>query len=190
MSEVTSIRLDADTKKRLEEMAEKYGISKNEIINYLINLAYENKLLEENWKEYILGEKLEEYKAKIEEDLRKDLEKEKFKTRMDFKYLMLKEYIKVLPEQERREFLEEHLPELNLPDFIDRLGEMELVKVDGKPKLVRMVDGVPVLNVAPERLVRCMEGWHIRGNYCKCKNWKTCNIRLEEIAKQKMGETV
>ena len=77
------------------------------------------------------------------------------------------------------------LGDLKSGNILEKLADMELATIDGKKRLVKMVEGMPAIGVEAERLIPCEMGYHIAGNYCKCRRWRDCPIRSEEYADYK-----
>jgi len=179
------LRVDDEHKNQLELLSQKYGISQSAIITYLIDLTVKYQLLEPNWKENIINESLQEYKAKLEEQFNAKIEQEKMRWKLRFKHDLLMKYVDALEPQERKEFIQDIMLDLKDPLFLEKIGEMELTIIDGKRKLVKIKNGKPFIpNIPQDQIIECEKGYHIKGNYCTCEKWKECQIRLEEYAKQ------
>jgi len=190
VSDRKPLMVDVETHEKIMELVTKYKLGVKEIVSYLVNLAFKHRLLEPDWKRYILEDSLEKYKAELEQEVKIDLERQKFRERMRFKYLMVKSYLELLDTKERRLFIEDIMVDIRDPAFLDKLGEMEVVVVDGKRKLVRVSDGKPVFSVSQDRVLECEVGYHIKGNLCDCRRWRECPIRLGEYAEWKAKKMV
>jgi len=180
LSETTHIKVKRITHETLKKIAQKHKIPIMEVVEYLVSLNEEYNFLNPEWKQYLLQSAMEEFKQKLEQEFEKRYERDKFNWKMKFKYLMVKEYINVLDEKERRNFIEEKLMDLSREDFLERITEMEIIVVNGRTRLVKLKNGIPQIGIKPEHLIRCEKGWHVKGKYCRCPIWSKCPIRVEE----------
>jgi len=190
VSERKPLMVDVETHEKVMELVGRYKLGVKEIVSYLVNLAIKYRLLESDWKKYILEDSLEKYKLELEQEAKIDLEKQKFRERMRFKYLMVKSYLQLLNLKERKTFIEDVMVDIKDPAFLDKLGEMEVVIVNGKRKLTRFSDGKPIFNVSEDRVLECEVGYHIKGSLCDCRKWRECPIRMDEYAEWKAKRSV
>ena len=181
MPEQKIIKIDEETHEKLKSLSLRKKISMKDIIGVLVDMAENYGLLEPDWQDRLLKETLEGYRAKLLEDLKKRLDIEKFKTKMKFKYMLLQEYIKSLRADERREFIESLMIDLRSPEFLEHIGEMELIYLDGKRRLIRFKNGKPDFSGIKGEVIECEKGYHIKGNYCECDMWKVCPIKQQEL---------
>jgi hypothetical protein len=179
--------LDEDAHKKLSDLAVRKSISNTTIVSTLIDLCSEYGLLEPDWKKQLVERFSDESKKKLENKLDVDLEKEKAKTRLRIKRDLIKSYLGSLDDAERREFIINVLGDLQDANWLDQLGDYELVYLDGKKKLVRMKNGHPVFpHVKRDEIVVCAVGYHVKNNFCECKKWRECDVRVDEYAEYKV----
>ncbi|RLI34253.1 hypothetical protein DRO53_04020 [Candidatus Bathyarchaeota archaeon] len=179
------IRLSREAWLQLEELS-KYMGGKKEAIEYLLGLAMKYRMWEAGWRKYVIDDivqnlelksqylkDLSVFKLEIEAELKK-----KFKL-INWKWELVKEYLKTLTNEEKRKWIENTLGYIGEGVDLEKLAtEMDLVKIDGKLRFVRLVNGKP--QIGDKEIVRCEEGWHIRNNVCECKRWAECEIRKQE----------
>ena len=180
------VKVDDEVHEWLAWASQKYGIKMKDVVGALVRIAQEYHVLEPDWIERIITDRLEEYRKKIEAQYEAKIEQRKMEWKLRFKHDLLMHYVKALDPEERKAFIENLLGNLDDPRFLEQLGEMELVTIDGKKRLCRIENGKPVIpNVDPERIVVCDAGYHIKGNFCECKRWRDCEIRVNEYAEYK-----
>jgi len=186
---VWGIKVSPLIKAQAERLAEQYNIKLSDVIEYLIPLCVQYRLLEPDWKDVIVKEyrESEQFKQDLQKELiefRKQIEKEAKREdkAYHFKVFLVKQYLETLSEADKKAWLESVLPELRTGVSLDSiLGNFELVKIDGKPKLARLTNGIPELtDVKAEDIVKCDAGYHVRYRKCDCPKWRECKIREEE----------
>ena len=180
------LKVDPETHERLIYLSQTTKISMKDIVGTIARMAQEYDLLNPYWKDELVAKTLDQYKAKLQEQTAQAIEKRKMEWKLRFKHDLLMQYVKALDPVEKRTFIENLLGNLEDPNFIDQLGEMEIVLVDGKRKLVRMEKGKPMIGVDPDQIIACDVGYHIRGNFCTCKRWRDCELRVGEYVDYKV----
>lgn len=176
-----TIRVDAEVKEKIDKIAKTKHLKVKEIVRYLVDLTDIVDFFDVNWKDALIQDRLEEYKAKIQADFDERMEAKKLDYRLKVKRDLLLRYIDTMDPEDRREFIEERMGEINDPTFIDQLGNMDVVVLDGKRKLVRFVDGTPIFaGIDSNKIIPCDVGYHVKDNFCQCKRWRECKVRSEE----------
>lgn len=198
MSEVISLRINPNAKERFELLADKYKLQKGDLIEYLINLAYENHLLEPNWKDLIQQDKVSMERLLIGERLKGDTylhdlrESSREKDRQhDGKMLLMKEYIRALPPSERPEFFDRMMKErriLSRGDYMllpEKVKDGYAITINSKRLVVKelLQDGTPKLDYNQDRLVKCERGFHTKETWCQdCDLIANCpTVRRERL---------
>lgn len=182
----TSIRIDVELNNSLSVLAEKYSLSKNDIVAYLIDLAEKYDLIEPDWKDRIRSEIVTEITQATEDDekLGRLTTIEKIKTINKAKLISFQEYLKVLDVETKKSFLEKLLMIKDNENWLDNLSKYQLIRINGIANMFQLSeDGSPIININPELIEPCQNGFHIKHQFCKCTMWKDCNIRSEEYQK-------
>lgn len=186
MTKRKPVMVDRETHEALVRLAERHGISIKDIIAHFVTMGVKIRLLEPDWKSYLFESELEDYKRKLEEELRSKVETKKMDWKLRYKHDILMAYIKRLNDEEAKRFMEDIMADLKDPLFLEKLGEMELILLDGQRKLVKFEKGKPVLPVDPDKLMKCPKGWHVKHRWCKCDMWRECDLKAQEIAEAKV----
>jgi hypothetical protein len=164
----------------LTSLAQTRKISINDIMGYLTDLLEKYDMLDPDWLEPLLEERMSEYMARHDTDLAKKLQMERTKTINKAKYFSFQEYVKLLDPEDRKAFLVNVLGDVNDESFLDNISNYQMFSIDGTPRLYQVdPEGKPVV-IDKQNLVSCMMGYHFIGNFCKCNKWRTCPIRKEE----------
>jgi len=179
-----SIQVDEERQATPTVICQEYDLKMADVVSYLSRTAETYGLFEADWIDQLTKVVIDDFKKNFDDKLQRDLEKERFKALNRITHMILSKYVDALEPDERKAWTE-MMGDLKSPDLLDRLSEMELVNIDGKKRLVRLIDGRPDIGTAPENLIPCDEGWHIRGMFCKCRRWRTCELRSEEYIKYK-----
>jgi len=191
---IKGIRLRQRVIKQLEEFARLLGLGEGESVEYLIGLAMKYRFHEPNWRKNVLNDvvqnmELRKEYAKDLEIFRAELglEMEKQSKLLNWKWELLKMYLKDMDPEERRRWIEGALGYVAEGSKMEELlMGLEVVKIDGKVRMLKMKDGIPILPESPNvQIMTCPEGYHIRGKMCDCRKWKECSIRLEERVEYK-----
>jgi len=184
-----SVKVDDETYQAIKLLAQEYNLKIYDVVKHLTKLCLKYKMLEKNWIDNVVEDvikdferKLEEHKRKLEEELQNRINIEKHKVKLKIKHDLLMHYVKCLDVEERKEFIERLLGDINDPEFLENLDQMEVFIIDGKRKLVKSVDGKPDI----PGIIKCPRGWHIPNNFCNCDRWRDCEIRREEYITYKM----
>jgi hypothetical protein len=176
---------------KAHEILKKYSvshkISMTDIIDYLADLLDLHELLEPDWKDRVSEFVLSDFLQKNDVDMLKKVELKKIDAINKARNTAFNEYIKVLKPKRRKEFLEELLGADNLEsgNILERFADYTLKSIDGRSKMVKVSEsGKPIiLGVNPDHIIPCEFGYHVVGEYCDCKNWRTCSIRQQEYGK-------
>ena len=182
---VIGIRVDSETERLFEELSKYFG-GKKEALRFLVEMGLKYRMWEAGWRKYVIDDivmnlelksqylkDLSVFKLEIEAELKK-----KFKL-INWKWELVKEYLKTLTNEEKRKWIENTLGYIGEGVDLEKLAtEMDLVKIDGKLRFVKLINGKP--QIGDKEIVRCEEGWHIRNNVCECKRWAECEIRKQE----------
>jgi hypothetical protein len=183
---VKQIAVSEETNEIAIKYAKEHKISKKEITEYLYDLLEKHNLLDPDWKEKITEFSLADYLIKHDQDFAKKVELKKIDAINRAKLYAFQEYIKTLDPDVKKSFLENLLGKSNLEqgNILERFSESTVFTIDGKKKMCReSQDGKPILlGVAPERIIECEFGHHVKGEYCSCSKWRTCPIRKEEYS--------
>lgn len=174
------LKIDVETHETLTFLSQASKLSMKDIVAFFVKLGSKYHMLEPDWKDRLAEDLLSEYKKKLEIRFSQTFEKEKMKWKLKAKHGLLMKYVDTLDPDERKTFIEGLMVDINNPDFLDKIAEMEMVLIDGKRRLVRLEEGLPMIGVEPENLLMCEVGWHIKGRFCECKRWRECNLRSEE----------
>jgi len=191
---IKGLRLKGKVIKQLEEFSKLLGLGEGESMEYLIGLAFKYRMYEVNWKKHVLDDiianlelrkeyskDLEVFKAEL------SLEMEKQSKLLNWKWELLKMYLKDLDPEERKRWIEGALGYIGEGAKVEELlMGLEVVKVDGKVRMLKMKDGIPILPESPNvQLIKCPEGYHVKGRLCNCRAWRECSIRMEERVEYK-----
>jgi hypothetical protein len=173
------VKLDDSDHANLVTLAQTYKMNMNVIVGYLIDMCSKYDLLDPDWIEPILEERIKDFLSSHDADLAKKLQIERTRTINSAKLTAFKKYIDVLEPEARKDFLENILGNVNDESFLDNISNYAMFTIDGTPRLYPIHEGKPV--IAGVTLVACMTGYHIAGNYCKnCRKWRDCEFRKEE----------
>ena len=179
-----TIQILDKTHQLLKDASEKKNMKIIDIIAYLVDLMDKYNLLNDQW----INELRDEIQAEMKESLSDDkfarvVELENRRATNRAKLMVWQEYLKVIPEDSKRAFLEEMLM-INQGkggiDFLDSLTQYSMVKVNGESRPMRTTgDGLPAWN-NPLEIVQCEKGFHVKRSFCHCPLWRTCKIRAVE----------
>lgn len=178
------IQVSDETHQRLKDFSEKKKVKISVVISYLVDLLEKYNLWGDKW----IDELREQVQAEMKESLSDDkfarvVELENRRATNRAKLMVWQEYLKVIPEDSKRAFLEEMLM-INQGhggiDFLDSLTQYSMVKVNGESRPMRTSgDGQPNWN-NPSDIVSCEKGFHVKRAFCHCPLWRTCKIRAVE----------
>jgi len=191
---IKGIRLKERVIKNLEDFSKLLNLGEGESVEYLIGLALKYKMWQPNWRKNVIDDivqnlelrkeyakDLEVFKAEL------SLEMEKQSKLLNWKWELLKMYLKDLDQEGRRRWIEGALGYIAEGSKMEELlMGLEVVRIDGKVRMLKLRDGIPILPESPNiQVIRCPEGWHIKGKVCDCRRWRECEIRLEERVEYK-----
>ena len=182
--------IDERTHETLSSLSQSSKLRSGEVVAYLSRLAVEHDLLEPDWKDKIAEDRVSEQKRKLDYQQDRKVELEKMKTRLKVKHSLLMKYVDTLEPNERKNFIESMMIDIKSADFIDRLGEMEIVAINGKRRLVRMSEGKPLIGIDPEKILVCDRGYHVLNAFCQCGMWRSCKLRRDEYVDYKVRESM
>jgi len=191
---IKGIRLKERVIKNLEDFSRLLNLGEGESVEYLIGLAMKYKMWQSNWRKYVIDDVVQnlELRKEYAKDLEVfkaelSLEMEKQSKLLNWKWELLKMYLKDLEPEERRRWIEGALGYVAEGSKMEELlMGLEVVKIDGKVRMLKLRDGIPILPESPNiQVVRCPEGWHVKGKVCACRRWRECEIRLEERVEYK-----
>jgi len=179
------VRLSKEAWFQLEELS-KYIGGKKETLEFLLALGMKYRVWEAGWRKYVIDDivqnlelrsqylkELSVFRAEIEAEVWRGLKVS------DWKWRLIERYLNTLSKEEQRRWIENTLGYIaEGVDLEELIKALETVKVDGKLRFVKMVDGKP--QIGDKELVRCDEGWHIKNNICECKRWAECELRKQE----------
>lgn len=170
---------------KLSSMSKQKKITMTIIIDTLIDIQVKHDFLDPEWKEKLSEFLLKDYLMKHDQDFAKRVELKKMEAVNKARNFALTEYSRTLKGEEKQRFLSDLLGG-NMEDgnILERFGSYESFLVDGKRKLAsKDQDGKPKLGIPPSELIQCKVGWHVKGGYCSCTIWNSCEIRKEERMK-------
>lgn len=180
----------------IESLSERLNFTQAEIIEKAIDNFVKYEMWNEGWEKRLADnfvdriEVVKEAKKDVKAESSKfEIEKLKFEKLAShysqLKVWAIREYANQLEGEEKKAFLKDFI-NLSLEEILER----EIVLINGKPKLVKVENGKPVIpNV---ELIKCYEGWYIKNSdYCNCRRWRDCLIKkhkglldLDELKKQ------
>lgn len=174
------IWIRADAYQVLKKQSVDRGIKVLDILDYLMLTMKRYDLLSEGWEARLTSATMKEYKEKVDAQLAAALEKDKVGYKYRLKRDLLNHYIKAMPPEERKTFIENLLPDMDKPDFLDIIGEMDLILLDGKRQAIRLgEDRKPIFPKGAE-IIACSRGYHTVNGFCECDIWRECEIRNKE----------
>lgn len=180
--EVTTRILEEDRDK-LNRLSEKYNMKASAILGHIIDQSLKYNTLDMDWEKALAENQLHDFLMDADMEYRKTFERDKHRAILRAKQTAFQEYIKVMPPDERKPFLEQILgdPATN-GDFLDNLSSYQMYTVNGERKLLSPgEEGAPNMpGIHPDRIVTCERGHHIIGDFCKCLLWRTCELRASE----------
>ena len=181
-------QIDEETHERLKALAEKHGISLKEIIDYLSKLAVQHGLLDPDWQERITSDKLKEYEEKLSKSHDFRSEEKKMDWTMRFKFMLLTKYVDSLQGNDRKAYIETVMGYLKGEGVLERLTSLEMVTLDGIRRFMAMIEGKPDVGMERDKLMKCPKGWHVKGRWCKCDAWRTCEMKAQEMAEHQVQQ--
>lgn len=173
--EVTT-RIQENHRDKLNDLSSKYGMKASVILGYLVDLALEYKMLDSGWEKTLAERELQDILADMDIEFRKKVELKKVTAQINAKMMVFKEWMRILPPNEKKQFLENVLGDIKGEDYLDRLTNYQMFIVDGEKRLYPMGDmGLPIIAFTPpEAIIKCMRGFHIENNKCECRYWNSC----------------
>lgn len=170
-----------ETYRLLKEESETRGIKVIDIFDYLVLTMKRYDLLSEGWEAKLTGERMKEYKEKIETQFTATMTKEGIQHRNRVQRDVIKAYLDVLDPAERKTFIESKLGNLSDPDFIDQLLNTQFLRLDGKKYPVKYdSEGKPIFKGLGREVVPCELGYHTVNGFCECDHWGECDLRMKE----------
>jgi hypothetical protein len=171
--------MDSEIHEYLKTLSQQTKISMKDIVSYLFDIQRKYNILDPDWMEPIVNERVQNILDKQTSNLSEKLELEKQKQVYRTKHEAFKLYVKSLDKDKRKMFLEKILGDINSDRFMDSMHNSKIFKIDGIERWLDYDDDFkPVLGEID--LIPCITGYHIKGNYCDCKKWAQCEIRQEE----------
>lgn len=195
-TKVSSFRLNPEVVEVLDNLSERLNMSKAEIVEKALENFVKYEMWNEGWELKLADsfvnriEAVKEAKKEVKEHST-DIEIEKLKFAKNFDYLvkMKLKGIEILmkTEEDKAKLKELGNQLMNLKP--EEILNKEVVKINGKYKLVEVVNGKPKVE---GEIVKCYEGWYVKGSdYCRCWRWRDCLILkhkglldLDELKKQ------
>lgn len=177
-----TIRVNIDTRDKINEHAEKTNMSQPIIVGYLVDLLDQHDLFDPDWRNIIAQEAFSEVLDKQYEDERRQLSLATHKQMLKTKADLLKEYVRALDREERKTFLESVLGDLKSENFLDEIVNYQLFMIDGKKRACQPdKEGKPVITGVDSSLISvCERGFHVMGAWCDCDIWRRCPMRSKE----------
>lgn len=176
------IRIAEDTRDKINSICEKTGRTQAIIVGYFVDLNETYDLLDPDWKTRIAQDEFKDLFDNHVEAERRALDLQTHRAMLKTKTDLLKEYVKTLPVEERRTFLETVLGDMKDQNFLDNVVNYQLFIIDGKRRACQPgPDGKPVLKgIDPSLIIPCEKGYHILEAWCECDSWRSCPMRSKE----------
>lgn len=173
--EVTTRILESDRTK-LNDLSSRYSMKASVILGHLIDLGIKHKMLESGWESNLAEQELQEILADMDIEFRKKVELKKVTAQINAKMMVFKEWMKILPPNEKKQFLENVLGDTKTGDFLEKLTNYQMFIVDGEKKLYPVDEsGYPLIPfVQLVNILKCARGFHIVNNRCNCRYWESC----------------
>jgi hypothetical protein len=177
------VRVSKTVKESLITICEEKHIRIEDLVNVLLGIYQQYDIFNENW--------YNELKDKLTVEITKQVTDEKLNNAIALqrngyvlkaKSYAFNEYIKVMPPEERRTFLENLLKidAAKKGDFLDNISQYGLVTINGVKTMMLINDsGDPVMKTDRD-VISCEMGLHSVGSFCKCRNYAFCKIKKEE----------
>lgn len=181
----TSMRVDSEINDRLTGLSQSMKLSKNDILAYFMDLCEKYGFFDPDWLDKLKGNIVTEISQATNDDekLNRLLTIEKIRVVNKARMKAFEEYIKVLEGDEKKTFLEKILMIQNNENWLDVISDFQLIRVNGQTQMLQVNDqGLPILNIRSELIESCQNGFHIKGQFCKCSLWRDCEIRINEYA--------
>lgn len=170
-------------KERFTLRASKGNLSLPNLLEFYISLDEKYDFLDADWQKRVLDSHKSDLKDDIfahaqklgiAEIIKMEAKKADQVFRVQFEFI--KQYLKTLPESERRQWLEQHMQKItDSKTVVQALTNQQLIKLNGRPKLMQVDGDRPlVADINKELLVNCDNGWHIKGQECECPYANTC----------------
>jgi hypothetical protein len=172
-----SIKVSEETHEILTSLSQSSKIPFGIMLGYFCDLAEKYDLLNPDWFENAVKERVEEELEKKTSSISEKAELENMKALNRAKNKAFSEYIKVLKPENRKKFLESILG--NPDEMLESMHNYKVFYIDGTERWLKFdQEFKPVLEGVS--LISCIVGYHIKGNFCECRKWNQCHIRKEE----------
>jgi hypothetical protein len=176
------VKVPKDTHETLTNLAQSTKMTMGDIIGYLVDLCEKWDMLDPDWLEGMIQEKLDDFLSKHDIEFSKKLQLERTRTVNKAKLTAFNKYLDVLPPEARKEYLENILGSTGEENFLENLSNYTMFTIDGVRKFLEAdPDGKPIVAGANmNNIVPCDNGYHFIGNFCKCGKWRNCRFRSKE----------
>lgn len=176
------VKVSEETHEYLTALSQSTKMNMGVIIDYLVDVQQEHNLLDPDWLETLLEDRMSDFIAKKDIDLQKKIEFERAKVVNRAKFEAFKQYLNVLEPETKKAFLENILGDVESEGFLDSISNYQMFNIDGLNKLCQLDEtGLPIVpGVNMAQIIACDNGYHTIGGFCKCNKWRTCKIRSQE----------
>lgn len=180
-SDWTTLRVRGETKERVNALTQ-YG-TQDTIIQYLLDQNDKVNLFNPGWARKVAEEQLQEILSDMDIEFRKKVELENHRARLKSVQRVFDEYLKILPREEKKDWLENILGDTKSGNFLENMTNYQMFLIDGQKRLLMPVDdGFPKIpGVSRDRIISCERGFHIQSNRCDCRYWKECPLGEPEF---------
>lgn len=176
MSDSVTIRVSAETRDRINKLTQ-YG-TQDVIIAYLLDQNDKYDLFKPGWARELAQDQLQDILSDADIEFRKKVEFANHKARLKTVQRVFDAYLKTLPLDEKRDWLENILGNTRSTNFLENMTSYQMFIVDGlKRLLLPLDDGFPRIPGIPrDRVISCDRGFHIINSRCECRYWNECEL--------------
>jgi len=173
-SKWVSLKVRQDTRDRINALTA-FG-SQDVIVNYLLDQNDKHNLFNPGWARKLAEDQLQEILSDMDIEFRKKVELENHKARLKTVTQVFQAYLKVLPLDEKRSWLENIFGDTKSGNFLENMTSYQMFLIDGQKRLLLSGDdGYPKIHGIPrDRLIQCDRGFHIINSRCDCRYWREC----------------
>lgn len=180
---MSTVRISNEDKDVLNRLCEKTNMAQGVVLGYLLECAIKFDMFDQNWIRKLTDADFLDRMQEHDIEYRKKVELEKFKTILNTKQKLIQEYLKIMPNAEKKAYIESALALGDGENLLDNLTSYQMFVINGEKKMLPPDGtGAPrIPGVAPSQLKQCPQGWHtVHDNCLSCRVRRGCELRREE----------